>query len=143
MKYTSTAVVEASPTRMWEVLSDIERWPERIGAPAGPLPRYSGALRGLRAGNAAVVRRHLPDRRPLRIRQSGILGHLWRPGGAGIRRLHERYGPSERVLLPAATGPRHTHRLLTAAPPGATFDVGCLTPLARFGKIAPACRSAV
>jgi uncharacterized membrane protein len=30
MKYQKTIVVAADPARVWEVLSDVERWPERI-----------------------------------------------------------------------------------------------------------------
>lgn len=32
MEYERTTVVAADPDRVWEVLSDIERWPERIAS---------------------------------------------------------------------------------------------------------------
>ena len=57
MEYQKTTVVAAEPARVWEVLSDIERWPERI-------PTYQEVRRldhgALEVGSRAHVKQKGP-----------------------------------------------------------------------------------
>jgi len=62
MEYEKTLVVDTDPARVWEVLSDIERWPERITTYEQVRRLDDGRLR---VGSCAHVK------------QKGLAGSQW------------------------------------------------------------------
>ena len=65
MQYEKTTVVDADPARVWAVLSEIERWPERI-------PTYQ-EVRRLDEGTLKVGSR-------ARVKQKGLAAGEWEVG---------------------------------------------------------------